>query len=55
MAKRLVESEEETIEALREAIAPAGDFGPGEALEHTMEHMIMRKQLQVDRLRRAIA
>ena len=55
MAKRIVESEEETIEALRETIAPAGDFGPGEALEHTLEHMIMRKQLQVDRLRRAIA
>jgi bacterioferritin (cytochrome b1) len=54
MAKRLAESEEETIEALRKSIAPAGDYGPGEAIEHTLEHMIMRKQLQVDRLRRAL-
>jgi len=55
MAKRLVKSEEETIEAIRKTIAPAGDFGPGEGLEHLLEHMIMRKQLQLDRLRRAIA
>jgi bacterioferritin (cytochrome b1) len=54
MAKRLVKCEEETIEAIRKTIAPAGDFGPGEALEHTFEHMIMRKQSQVDRLQRAL-
>ncbi len=54
MAKRLADSEEETIEALRKTIAPAGDYGPGEGLEHMLEHMIMRKQLQVDRLQRAL-
>ncbi len=54
MAERIAAAEEETIEALRETIPPVGDYGPGEALEHLLEHMIMRKQLQVDRLRRAL-
>jgi bacterioferritin (cytochrome b1) len=55
MGDRVAESEDETIEALRRTIEPAGDLGPGEALEHLLEHMIMRKQIQVDRLRRALA
>ena len=55
MGARIADSEEETIEALRQTIQPAGDLGPGEALEHLLEHMIMRKQLQVDLLRRALA
>jgi bacterioferritin (cytochrome b1) len=50
---RLAEFEEETVEALQEAIEPTGREGRSEALEHLMEHVIMRKQNQVDWLRRA--
>jgi bacterioferritin (cytochrome b1) len=49
----LVECEEEVIEALRESIEPTGREGRSEALEHMLEHQIMRKQEQVDFLRRA--
>jgi bacterioferritin (cytochrome b1) len=49
----LAESEEEAIEALQEAIEPTGRDGRSEALEHMLEHLIMRKQQQVDFLRRA--
>ena len=41
------------IEALQQAIAPTGRDGRSEALEHMLEHMIMRKQRQVDLLMRA--
>jgi hypothetical protein len=41
------------IEALQSAIEPTGREGRSEALEHMLEHMIMRKQRQVDRLARA--
>ena len=49
----LIESEEEAIEALQAAIEPTGREGRSEALEHALEHMIMRKQAQVDFLLRA--
>lgn len=49
----LIESETEAIEALQQAIAPTGREGRSEALEHLLEHMIMRKQRQVDLLMRA--
>ena len=49
----IIESEGETIEALRAAIEPTGREGRSEALEHLMEHMILRKQDQVDFLIRA--
>lgn len=49
----LVESEEEAVEALQAAIEPTGREGRSEALEHTLEHLIMRKQAQVDFLLRA--
>ncbi|HYP55200.1 MAG TPA: ferritin-like domain-containing protein [Solirubrobacterales bacterium] len=49
----LIESEEEAIEALQESIEPTGREGRSEALEHMLEHLIMRKQEQVDFLRRA--
>ena len=49
----LIESETEAIEALQQAIAPTGREGRSEALEHLLEHMIMRKQRQVDLLIRA--
>ena len=48
----LIEAEEETTEALQDCIAPTGREARSEALEHRMEHMIMRKQEQIDLLRR---
>jgi bacterioferritin (cytochrome b1) len=50
---RLIELETETIEALQDTIPATGHTGDSEALEHRLEHMIMRKQEQVDALRRA--
>ena len=49
----LIEHEEEAIDALQDVIPATGDDGPSEALEHRMEHLIMRKQEQVDFLVRA--
>jgi bacterioferritin (cytochrome b1) len=51
----LIECEEETVEALQEAIEPTGREGRSEALEHMLEHLIMRKQHQIDFLKRAAA
>jgi bacterioferritin (cytochrome b1) len=48
----LIEAEEEATEALQACIAPTGREARSEALEHRMEHMIMRKQEQIDLLRR---
>ena len=48
----LIEAEQETTEALQECIAPTGREARSEALEHRMEHMIMRKQEQIDLLKR---
>ena len=50
---RLIELETEAIDALQNVIPTTGQGGDGEALEHRLEHMIMRKQEQVDTLRRA--
>ena len=49
----IVETEGEAIEALQAAIEPTGREGRSEALEHMLEHIIMRKQNQVDFLLRA--
>jgi bacterioferritin (cytochrome b1) len=49
----LVENEGDAIEALQEAIEPTGREGVSEALEHLLEHVILRKQRQVDLLLRA--
>jgi bacterioferritin (cytochrome b1) len=51
----LVECEEAAVEELKEAIEPTGREGRSEALEHLMEHLILRKQHQVDFLNRAIS
>jgi bacterioferritin (cytochrome b1) len=51
----LVECEGEAIDLLQEAIEPTGREGRSEAVEHLLEHLILRKQQQVDFLRRAIA
>jgi bacterioferritin (cytochrome b1) len=53
IVKRLVELETEAIEALQDTIPATGHTGDSEALEHRLEHMIMRKQEQVDTLLRA--
>ena len=50
---RLIELEQETIEALQDTIPATGHTGDSEALEHRLEHIIMRKQEQVDTLLRA--
>jgi bacterioferritin (cytochrome b1) len=52
---RLAENEEAVVEALQEAIEPTGREGRSEALEHLMEHLILRKQHQVDFLNRAVS
>jgi bacterioferritin (cytochrome b1) len=49
----LVDTETELVDALKDAIEPTGQEGRSEALEHTLEHIIMRKQNQVDFLLRA--
>jgi bacterioferritin (cytochrome b1) len=53
VVKWLIGAEEETIEALQAAIEPTGREGVSEALEHLLEHLILRKQNQVDFLIRA--
>lgn len=53
--RSLVKGEEAAVEALQEAIEPTGREGRSEALEHLLEHLILRKQQQVDFLNRAIA
>ena len=49
----LIACEEEVVEALQASIEPTGREGRSEALEHMLEHLIMRKQHQIDFLRRA--
>ena len=49
----LIDSEGEAVERLQEAIEPTGREGRSEALEHLLEHLIMRKQNQIDFLLRA--
>ena len=50
---RLIDCEAETLEAMQAAIEPTGREAASEAIEHRLEHMIMRKQEQVDYLLRA--
>ncbi len=49
----LIEMERETLETLQAAIEPTGREAASEAVEHRLEHIIMRKQEQVDYLLRA--
>jgi len=46
----LMELERETLAALHEVISHSGQEPRSEALEHLLEHVIMRKQQQVDLL-----
>ncbi len=50
---KLIDCEGETLEELQAAIEPTGREAAAEAVEHRLEHMIMRKQEQVDYLLRA--
>ena len=49
----LIDEEGKTLEALQAAIEPTGREAASEAVEHRLEHIIMRKQEQVDYLLRA--
>jgi len=49
----LIDDEDEAVAALHAVIPHSGQEPRSEALEHLMEHLIMRKQNQVDWLRRA--
>jgi bacterioferritin (cytochrome b1) len=49
----LIRAETEAIEALQDCIPFTGQEGRSEALEHRLEHVIMRKQEAVDLLIRA--
>lgn len=53
IVRRVIALESETIEQLQDIIPATGHTGPSEALEHRLEHMIMRKQELVDALERA--
>ena len=50
----LLESEEAIIAALHQVIPDTGQEHWSEALEHLLEHLIMRKQWQVDYLARVL-
>jgi len=45
---QLLDNESEAVAALHEVIAHSGQEPHSEALEHLLEHVIMRKQRQVD-------
>ena len=51
--EQLIDAETETLETLQAAIEPTGREAASEAIEHRLEHIIMRKQEQVDYLLRA--
>ena len=50
--QKIIELEDETSEALREVIPASGQEARSEALEHVLEHIIMRKHEQIDFLHR---
>jgi bacterioferritin (cytochrome b1) len=52
--KRLIELENEALDALHAIIPATGQEARSEALEHLLEHVIMRKQHQTDFLLRVV-
>lgn len=52
--RQLVEHERETLAAFHAVIPETGQEPRSEAMEHRLEHLIMRKQEQVDTLRRTL-
>lgn len=53
MVEWLIAVEREALEAFQDVIPTTGHTADSEALEHRLEHLIMRKQEQVDALERA--
>jgi bacterioferritin (cytochrome b1) len=53
LIEKIIEGENECAEALQASIEPTGREAKSEAIEHRLEHMIMRKQEQIDLLERA--
>ena len=49
----LIDQESEAAQALQDSIEPTGREARSEAIEHRLEHIIMRKQEQIDLLERA--
>jgi bacterioferritin (cytochrome b1) len=54
LIRSLADNEAEAIEALHEVIPETGQEPRSEALEHIVEHLIMRKQQQLDVLLRIL-
>ena len=52
VVEKLIDYENEALEALHAVIPETGQEPRSEALEHRLEHIIMRKQEQVDFLER---
>ena len=52
--KQIIEYENEALDALHAVIPETGQEARSEALEHLLEHLIMRKQHQVDFLLRSV-
>ena len=52
---KLIEYENEALDALHAVIPETGQEARSEALEHLLEHIIMRKQEQIDYLERVRA
>ena len=50
--RHLIECEKEALAAIHAVIPPSGQLPESEALEHLVEHVIMRKQNQLDVLAR---
>lgn len=50
---KIVSQEQDLVDLLKEAITPTGQEGRSEALEHLLEHVILRKQDKIDFLLRA--
>lgn len=50
--KKVIDLETEALDSLQEIIPATGQQARSEALEHRLEHIIMRKQEQVDFLER---
>ena len=52
--RKLIDYEGEALSALHQVIPETGQEARSEALEHLLEHMLMRKQEQVDFLQRVL-
>lgn len=52
--RQLIDNEREAVRALHAVIPESGQEPRSEALEHVLEHEIMRKQRHLDTLRRAV-